>query len=116
MLSTFLKIDQFRSENIKLLFQITNKSNFQKAKMVMIADHLVEIQHKDLPILREMYNSPGGRTHTAYTTIDNYIRWIENGPEERKFIKFYSLNGDFSDGTFAVTVSITFSVDAFSKI
>lgn len=74
--------------------------------MPSIADCLVEIQHKNLPILREMYNSPGGKTHTAYTTIDNYIRWIEQGPEETKHIKFLCLNGDFSDGTFVVTVSI----------
>lgn len=74
--------------------------------MAIIADHLMEIQHKDLPALRDMYNSNDSKTHTAYTTIDNYIRWLQQGPEETKYIKFFCLNGDFADGTFAVTVSI----------
>lgn len=73
----------------------------------MSADRLVEIQQKDLSILKNMYTSENGcKTNIAYVTIDNYIRWLEIDPSESKDIRFFCLNGDFSDGTFIVIVSI----------
>lgn len=75
--------------------------------MSAVPDRLVEIQQKDLSILKNMYTSKDGcRTNIAYITIVNYIRWIEIDPNESKDIKFLCLNGDFSDGTFIVIVSV----------
>lgn len=85
--------------------------------MAIPADHLVEIRYDELPILKDMYNSKGLKTRIAYTTIDNYMRWLEQGPEEYKYITFFCLNGDFSDGTFVVTVStISFFFVRFNRI
>lgn len=69
-----------------------------------MTDSLVEINPKDWIKLKELYNPDGVRNYIAYTTIDNYIRWIDHD-EQGRHIKFFCLNGDFSDGTFVVTVS-----------
>lgn len=70
-------------------------------------DHLVEMQQEDLRILKEMHAAKdGSKTSIAFITIDIYMQWIEKDPNESKDIKFYCLNGDFSDGTFIVMVSI----------
>lgn len=70
------------------------------------ADRLMEIQQKDLPILKEMYASKdGSRTQIAYEAIDTHIRWLEQDPNANTYMKFYCLNGDFSDGTFIAIVS-----------
>lgn len=75
--------------------------------MATVTNRLVEIQQEDVSILKNMYTSKdGSRTNIAYITIDNYMRWIEKDPNESNSIKFFCLNGDFSDGTFVVTVSI----------
>lgn len=67
---------------------------------------LTEINRKDLPLLQRLYNPNEPDTHIAYTTIDTYIRWFEQNPSlNNDKVKFYCLNGDFSYGTFVVTVS-----------
>lgn len=63
-------------------------------------DRSVEINRKDLHTLRQMYAK---KNYMTYTTIDNYIQWFEQNPN-LKHIRFVCLNGDFSDGTFIVTV------------
>lgn len=70
-----------------------------------MADRLVEIQYSDLPALKKLYTPDGSKSYIAYMTIDIYTRWLEQDPDESKYIKFFCLNGDFSDGTFIVTVS-----------
>lgn len=68
---------------------------------------LTEINRKDLPLLKSLYNPNDPETYTGYTTIDTYIRWFEQNPDAKSIndkIKFYSLNGDFSRGTYAVIV------------
>lgn len=75
-----------------------------------MTDRLVEIQYSDLPTLKKLYSSDELRCHIGYMTIDTYIRLLEKFPEESKCIKFFCLNGDFSDGTFIVTVCIFFSI------
>lgn len=68
---------------------------------------LAEIDRKDLPLLKSLYKSTEPETYTGYTTIDTYIRWFEQNPSDTWIndkIKFYSLNGDFSRGTFVATV------------
>lgn len=69
-----------------------------------MSDHLVEIEQKEWPKLRDLYKAKGSNRCIAYMTISNYIRWFEKDPN-LKHIKFYSLNGDFSDGSFIVIVS-----------
>lgn len=78
-----------------------------------MTDQLVEIERKDWPKLKNLYTPDGSRSYIAYTTIDNYIRWFEQDPNV-KDIKFLCLNGDFSDGTFVVTVG-TFHVQSSEK-
>lgn len=75
--------------------------------MAVEADRLVEIPVEDLSKLRNLYKSSqnDGRTHIAYGSIDIYMRWLELDPTATTYIKFYCLNGDFSDGTFIVIVS-----------
>lgn len=70
-----------------------------------MTDYLVEIAQKDWPSLKQIYFPDDPKKHVAYTTIDNYIRWFEQDPNV-KHIKFFCLNGDYSDGTFVVIVSI----------
>lgn len=70
----------------------------------IMADELIEIDRKDLMKLKNLYISDESKNYTAFTTIDNYIRWFEQNPNV-KHIKFFCLNGDFSDGTFVMTVS-----------
>ena len=72
-------------------------------------DHLVEIQQSDLPLLKKLYTPDRLKSYIAYMAIENYARWLEQNSEESKNIKFYCLNGDFSDGTFVVTVSTCYT-------
>lgn len=86
--------------------------------MAAAVDRLVEMQQKDVSILKEMYTSKNkSRTSIGYEAIDNYIRWIEQDENESNYIKFFCLNADFSDGTFVVIVSrrvlITFYLTTF---
>lgn len=68
-------------------------------------DHLVEIERKDLPNLLNLYTPDGYKSYVAYMTIENYIRWFAQD-SNLKHVKVFCLNGDFSDGTFVVTVGI----------
>lgn len=69
-----------------------------------MSDHLVEIPPEDWQQLRSLYKSDEEKSYIAYCTIDNYIRFVKQDPNIQH-IKFYCLNGDFSDGTFVVIVS-----------
>lgn len=68
-----------------------------------MSDYLVEIESKDLPKLQKFYSSKESKSCIAFTTIANYINWFEQ-ESNIKHVKFYCLNGDFSDGTFALVV------------
>lgn len=65
-------------------------------------NRLVEINQKDLKNLQNLYET-NLTSYIGYLTIENYIRWFENDPDLND-VKFYSLNGNFSDGTFVVIV------------
>lgn len=67
-------------------------------------DRLVEVSPKDWPNLCELYQSSGSQKYIAYCTLEYYVRRLDKDPSV-KYVKLYCLNGDFSDGTFAVTVS-----------
>lgn len=68
-------------------------------------DQLTEIDRKDLPLLKSLYTPDGSKCYVTYIAIDTYIRWFETDPNV-KHIKFFCLNGDFSRGTFIVTVKV----------
>lgn len=77
---------------------------------------LTEINQRDLPLLQSLYNPNEPDGYIAYTTIDTYIRWFEQNPSlNHDKIKFYSLNGDFSHGTFIVTVSYMEKIKSYLK-
>lgn len=80
-----------------------------------MTDRLVEIQYNDLAKLKRMY-TPGDLKHYSigYMTIENYTRWLEQNADESEHIKFFCLNGDFSDGTFVVTERLTAYADTLS--
>ena len=72
-----------------------------------MVDRLVEIDQKHLPNLKSLYTPDGSKSYIAYMAIDTYIRWFEQDPTV-KHIKFFCLNGVFSDGTFDLTVIYLF--------
>lgn len=74
--------------------------------MSEMADALVEIGRKDLPTLRDIYKSNGFKSYIGYMTLNNYIGFFEQDVNV-KHVNIYCLNGDFTDGTFVVTVNIS---------
>lgn len=68
-------------------------------------NELVEIKPVDWPELRDKFLDNWPVDHVGYYLVDNYVRWV-NQDSNIKNLKFYSLNGDWSDGTFVVVVSI----------
>lgn len=72
--------------------------------MSTMTDTLMEIDRNDLPNLQKLYKSNELDSCIGYMTIGNYIEFFEQDPSV-KHLKVYCLNGDFSDGTFVITVS-----------
>lgn len=69
-----------------------------------MSDKLIAIESKNWTALRDLYSSSDPNTIYSHCTVDNYIQWLGKEPHAVDWI-FYSLNGDWSDGTFAVVVS-----------
>lgn len=69
-----------------------------------MTDTLVEINRNDLPILQKLFKLNGSKSDISYMTLGNYIGFFEKDPSV-KHVNVYCLNGDFSDGTFVVTVN-----------
>lgn len=69
------------------------------------SDFISEISRNDLPRLRDLYLRDWPENIIGYYTINNYIRWLERDPNIKK-LKFYCLNDDFSDGSYAIIVNI----------
>lgn len=69
-----------------------------------MADTLVEINRNELPILQNLFKSNELKSSIAYMTLGNYIGFFQQDPFV-KHVKVYCLNGDFSDGTFVITVN-----------
>lgn len=67
-------------------------------------DRLVEIPHSDLPALRDLFLPDWPKHIIGHDLVNNYIRWFAKDPTFNE-ATFYSLNGDWSDGTFIVIVS-----------
>lgn len=70
-----------------------------------MSDRLVKINKRDWPVLNQLYKLNSEKNYIAHTTIDTYNRWLQQDPD-LKNVEFYCLNGDFSDGTFVVIVSL----------
>lgn len=81
-----------------------------------MTDRLTEITVTDLPKLRDLYKPEANtkKSYIAFTTIEGYISWFKQKPSLAN-VKIYCLNDDFSDGTFAVIVSIFISINSFSN-
>lgn len=72
-------------------------------------NQLVQIDCKDWDALKEIYLPETPETVLGLSTISNYVRWIKQ-ESSIKNLAFYSLNGDWSDGTFVVLVRSSFIV------
>lgn len=81
--------------------------NFSDAKQLIftMTNHLVEIKNlKDLQSLQNLYKTNGPQSYIGYLTLGNYIGFFTQDPNV-KHVRVYCLDGDYSDGTFVVTVS-----------
>lgn len=74
-------------------------------------DHIVELTPNFWHKLQDLLNWP--ENQIGYLLVDDYIKWAEKvAVNHIKNVKFYTLNGDFSDGTFVVVVSeVDFKTD-----
>lgn len=70
----------------------------------MSVEKLIEIPQNDWETLRDLYLKNWPDNMLGFYTIDNYIRWTAKLPTIKDLF-IYSLNGDWSDGTFAIFVS-----------
>lgn len=68
-------------------------------------NQLVKIKSEHWIQLKNLYLPETPQTILGLSTIINYIEWIERDPSIEN-LTFYSLNGDWSDGTFVVVVCI----------
>lgn len=60
---------------------------------------LVEIPIEDWPKLRDLYVNRKLESN-SFNSIENFINWLQQDPSLKESIKIFSLNGDWSDGTF----------------
>lgn len=68
-------------------------------------DKICEISPEKWAELRDLFQPDWPKNIYAYNLLQNYIHWVEKDPNIKN-LKVYSLNGDWSDGTFVVVVSI----------
>lgn len=68
-----------------------------------MTDKLVEIPVNEWLELRDLYLDNWPENMNGYYTMDNFINWVIRKPDI-KHLWVYSLNGDWSDGTFIVVV------------
>lgn len=91
-----------------LFIRLTQSFSFQTWKWLCgalaMADKLVEIERRDWPALRDLYSPNSPATFIAHSAVDTYIRWTNQQPDLPN-LAIYSLNGDWSDGSFAAVVS-----------
>lgn len=73
--------------------------------MSTMTDTLIEINRNDLPTLQKLFRSHESKNDISYMTLGNYIGFFEQDPSV-KHVNVYCLNGDFSDGTFVITVNM----------
>lgn len=74
-------------------------------KLSKMQDKICEIPAEKWAELRDLFLPNWPRNIYAYNLLENYIRWLAKDPNIKN-LKMYSLNDDWSDGTFVVVVSI----------
>lgn len=71
-----------------------------------LKNFLLEIPSADWPVLRDMYVDNWPENYSTYFAIDNGIKLKHRDPiDYNKEVQMFSLNGDWSDGTFILLVS-----------
>lgn len=70
---------------------------------MVVGDELVEIPPVEWQSLQELFKVNWPANVVAFYTIQNYINWFKKEPNLPN-IKIYSLNGDWSDGTYIIVV------------
>lgn len=66
---------------------------------------LVEIPFNKWSELRDLYTKKGPTNLLPYSLLQNYLSWYKQDCDYvNQTVKVFSLNGDWSDGTFALVV------------
>lgn len=79
-------------------------------------EKLIDIPKEAWCKLRDLYLKDWPNNVMAYYTLDNYIKWIEMDSTIDNLL-VYSLNGDWSDGTFVlIVIGLNFSVSFYSSL
>ena len=73
-----------------------------------MVNKLVEISRSDLPKLQDLYLRDWPENIIGFYTLNNFIIWSNIDPNIKN-LSFYSLNGEWNDGTFLIVVSIILS-------
>lgn len=68
-----------------------------------MAEQLVKIERENWPKLRDLYSRNDPTALLGHRVVENYIQWFDKSPSAQN-INFYSLDGDWSDGTFVAIV------------
>lgn len=71
---------------------------------MIVADRLVKVPRADWPTLRDLYRHEWPKHFQGYQNVNAFIRWTRQRPDITD-LNLYSLNGDWSDGTFVIVVS-----------
>lgn len=75
----------------------------------MAANTLVEVPRTDLRQLRDLFTLDWPRHIIGFDLVNNYVHWYEQESDYGD-AKIYSMNGDWSEGTFIILVSLTVHV------
>lgn len=79
-----------------------------KSLFMEIGDKIIELTPNFWPELREKFKTNWPEHQIGHLLVDDYIKWVEICDLDTNYIKnvkIFTLNGDFSDGTFVVIVS-----------
>lgn len=75
-----------------------------------LKNFLLDIPTVDWPVLRDMYVDNWPENYSTYFAIENGIKLRHKDPTDyKKEVQMFSLNGDWSDGTFILLVSLRIS-------
>lgn len=89
---------------VDLLQCVSYRVPLNMSEAIEVANQLVKLDRADWPSLRELYIRNWPVHFIGYLTVDTFIRWTKKQPDIQD-VCIYSLNGDWSDGTFICTVS-----------
>lgn len=97
------RADYFFSRNHTVCSEIWIQYGIM-SELVRMADKLVEIASENWPALRDLYDVTDPNTYYGHCTVENYIQWLKKEPLDKDY-SVYSLNGEWSDGTYLIVVS-----------